>query len=148
MHTEKETCPLIVTVVVVYVAVQLAIALLNELSLAHWSDLQFQIKFTVILLLGITLPFCLWRGQRWARWAVLAMLLIGFASTVLGLVQRRTDYSLLDVAIQLLHSLPSFVLVLCLFHPVSSGWFREGHKRTKIALADEGAPISVVERAR
>ena len=122
----REPRPLIVTVVAIYVAIQLAIAVLNQLVVAQWSELHFQIKFVVILLVGIVLPFCLLRGQRWTRWAVLCVLVIGFATNALELIQHRAEYSALNVGIQLLHSAPSFVLVLSLFHPCCAAWFRGG----------------------
>jgi hypothetical protein len=121
---QSELRPLIVTVVAVYVAVHLAIAVLSHVALGHWSDLHFQLKFGALLVFLIVLPLCLLRGQWWTRWAVLCVLLLGFAVSIIEMVQRRAEYSALGLTIQLLHSVPNFVMVLCLFHPTVTGWFR------------------------
>jgi hypothetical protein len=129
--THKEPRPIIVTVVAIYVAVQIALAALNELALAQWSDLKFQLKFGALLVFLIVIPLCLLRGQWWTRWAVLCVLLLGFGVSTIEMVQRRAESSALGVTIQLLHSIPSFMLVLCLFHPTATDWFRRGKLSTR-----------------
>lgn len=82
-----------VALVVVFLAISFGVSLFRYIVAEQSYDFRFYFVLTLMLLLEGTIVWFILRGKNWARWALLAVFVLGVVSSWPDFLQRVHDYS-------------------------------------------------------
>ena len=129
--TDKSTRPLVVTIAVLFLVMNFGVGLVRDILTAQSYDLRFCFVFAIMLLLEGVTVWSIFRGQNWARWALLAMFLLGAMSSWPAFIERVHDYSALQIVVRVGRLLADLIVLFALFHPSTNQWFLRGWRRRR-----------------
>ena len=126
----QTSCPFLVKVVVVYLAVIFGWGAVQDIAHAEWQSAHFCIRFTVTLLIELTVTWFIFRGKNWARWALLVLFVVGLTAPP-GLIQQIRQESGPQIAVHVLLLAANLGVFFILFLHSSSQWFLRDRRKQR-----------------
>ena len=121
--TSRMSRPLVVTLAVIFLAIVCAIGLTRQILGARSYDFRVHVEFATTFLLEAVVCWFIFRGKNWARWALVAVFVLGAGLTLPRFIARVQHISPLRTGNFLVGMIADLIVLFALFHPSSSRWF-------------------------